>query len=98
MNWKSALLTQDSSIFDAIKNLEKTAVQIVLVINSKKNFVGTLTDGDIRVNILRGIKLNTSIQKIMNKNPITVKKKISEEDALEIMKKKSINHLPIIKK
>ena len=98
MNWKLALLTQDSSIFDAIKNLEKTAVQIVLVINSKKNFVGTLTDGDIRVNILRGIKLNTFLKKIMNKNPITVKKKISEEEALEIMKKKSINHLPIIKK
>ena len=98
MSWKSALLSKDSSIFDAIKNLEKTAVQIVLVIDSKKNFVGTVTDGDIRVNILKGIKLYTSIQKIMNKNPIIVKKKISELDALEIMKKKSINHLPIINK
>ena len=75
MNWKSALLNKDSSIFDAIKNLEKTAVQIVLVVDSKKNFIGTLTDGDIRVNILKGIKLNTLIHKIMNKNPIVTKKK-----------------------
>ena len=98
MNWKSALLNKDSSIFDAIKNLEKTAVQIVLVVDSKKNFIGTLTDGDIRVNILKGIKLNTLIHKIMNKNPIVTKKKILEKDALEIMNSKSIKHLPIIKK
>ena len=98
MNWKSAILNKNCSIFEAIKNLEKTAIQIVLVTDIKKNFIGTLTDGDIRNGILKGIKLNLPIHKLMNKKPIIIQKKISEEYAFQLMKKNSINHLPIIQK
>ena len=98
MNWKRASLNRNTSIYEAIKNLEKTAIQIVLVVDSKNNFLGTLTDGDIRKGVLKGLKLSTPIDKLMNKKPIFVKNKILQDDAFEIMKKYSINHLPIIKK
>ena len=51
-NWKSALLTENTSIYDAIKNLEYTGLQIILILNDRKQFIGTLTDGDIRSGIL----------------------------------------------
>ena len=98
MTWQKALLHKKSSIFDAIKNLEETAIQIVLVVDSKNNFIGTLTDGDIRNGILKGIKLNSPIDKLMNSKSIISKKKISDQTAFDIMKKYSINHLPLIKK
>lgn len=98
MTWKKALLNKKSSIFDAIKNLEESALQIVFVVNISKNFVGTLTDGDIRASILKGLKLDTPIEKIMNKKPIITEKEISDEDATIIMQKHSINHLPFVKK
>lgn len=98
LDWKKSLLNKDSSIFDAIKNLETTAIQIVLVVDSKKNFLGTLTDGDIRTGILKGIKLSSPIKNLMNKKPITVTKFLSYDDAIRIMQKNSINHLPIVKK
>ena len=75
MTWQKALLHKKSSIFDAIKNLEETAIQIVLVVDSKNNFIGTLTDGDIRNGILKGIKLNSPIDKLMNSKSIISKKK-----------------------
>ena len=98
MIWQKALLYKKNSIFDAIKNLEETAIQIILVVDSNNNFVGTLTDGDIRNGILKGVKLNSSIEKLMNSKPIIVKKKISDQTAFDIMRKYSINHLPLIKK
>ena len=63
MIWKKGLLNRKSSIYDAIKNLEETALQIVLITDIKKNFIGTLTDGDIRMGILRGAKLNSPIER-----------------------------------
>jgi len=97
MIWKKGLLYRKSSIYDAIKNLEETALQIVLITDIKKNFIGTLTDGDIRLGILKGAKLNSSIEKLINKNPVAINKSISKDDALKIMKRYSINHLPIVK-
>ena len=47
-NWKNTIIFDDKTIYDAIKNLEKTGLQIILVTNKKNNFLGTITDGDIR--------------------------------------------------
>ena len=47
-NWKKCILNINSKIIDAINNLDKTGQRIVLVIDDKKNFVGTVNDGDIR--------------------------------------------------
>ena len=98
MPWKKALLNKKKTIFEAIKNLEETTEQIVLVIDDRGNFVGTLTDGDIRSGIIKGVKLNTPIEKLMNQNPITIKSKIADEVAFEMMRKNSIIHLPLINK
>ena len=37
MIWQKALLYKKNSIFDAIKNLEETAIQIILVVDSNKH-------------------------------------------------------------
>ena len=63
----SAILDKDKEIKDAIKSLTKTGLQIVLVIDKK--FLGTVTDGDIRRGILKGIQLDSKLEKVTNKNP-----------------------------
>ena len=60
-SWKKCILNFNSSIRDAIINLEKSKIQIVLAVNNKNIFVGTLTDGDIRRAILEGIDLESPI-------------------------------------
>lgn len=96
-NWKKACLFETTKVFDAIKNLEETSLQIILVINKKKEFIGTVTDGDIRAGILNGINLNEKISKIVNRNSITLNERSSYEEASQLMEKKKINHVPIIK-
>ncbi len=95
--WKKAVLNYDVSIFDALKNLEKSGFQIVLVVDKKNKFVGTLTDGDIRNGIIKGINLNSKIMNLVNKKPVILYENSSYEEALILMNKKKINHIPIIK-
>jgi len=94
--WKNSILNYDASIKEAIMNLEQTRTQIVLVVNEKNLFEGTLTDGDIRRAILEGIDLNSAIKNIMSSNPTVAYDPMEQTAALEIMNIKGINHIPYI--
>ena len=69
-----SIIDIQSSIKDAIENLNSTDLQICLICKDKK-LIGTLTDGDIRRALLKGITLNDSIDKICNKNYYFIKLK-----------------------
>tara|TARA_Y100000590_G_scaffold470034_1_gene661512 strand:- start:4983 stop:6038 length:1056 start_codon:yes stop_codon:yes gene_type:complete len=97
-NWKKIILKNDNTISNVIKNLNKSSAQIVLVENKNKKFLGTITDGDIRRGLSRGLSLKSNIIKIVNKSPITVNYEISKLKAKKIMNKNSISHLPILDK
>ena len=85
-NWKKAIIDSNSTLKNAIQNLNKTALQICFVYKKKK-FYGTLTDGDIRRGLTRGIELNDKIDLIVNKKP----KIIFQKDLNKI---KKLNRLP----
>ena len=95
---EKGILNSETSIFQALKNLENTGLQIVLVVNNKKEYLGTLTDGDIRSGIIKGVGLNSAIKILVNKKSITVDENARYQDALILMEKKKINHIPVIKK
>ena len=97
-NWKNIVLKTGNSISDVIKNLNQSSAQIVLIEDKKKNFLGTITDGDIRRGLSKGKNLKSNLKTIVNDNPITVNYNISKIDAKKIMKKHSISHLPILDK
>jgi len=95
-SWKNCILSTNAKIIDVINNLDKTGFKIVLIIDQKKNFVGTITDGDIRRAIKRKISYSANINKIINKNPITVSSVRSKIDAFNKMRSNKINQIPII--
>ena len=96
-NWKSSIISSDHLIKDAIKNLNETNLQIVLV--AKKNkLIGTVTDGDVRRALLKGLPLSEKVSKIMKKNSITVGNNTSYRTAKELMRSKSILQIPIVSK
>lgn len=59
---------QDDTILSALAKLDKLSGQamVVFVLNNKEQVVGTLTDGDIRRALLRGVQLDTQVAKIMH--------------------------------
>jgi dTDP-glucose pyrophosphorylase len=94
-NWKSIVLDKSKKIKFAIKCLNKTGLQIILV---KKNnlFFGTLTDGDIRRGLVKGVSLNDSIDKITFQNPIIAGRHENLLTIKNLMEVNSIKSLPIV--
>ena len=94
---KKMCLEKNRSISDAIKNMNKSALQIVVVLNKKKYF-GVVTDGDIRRGILKKIPLDKNIEDITRKKSFVVGPDATRTEARRIMDEKRIQHLPIVTK
>ncbi len=97
-NWKRAVININNKINFAIKKLDFAEVQILMVINNRKKFVGTITDGDVRRGLIKGINLDDNIDKIVNFNPTVVPPGTEINSVKDIMSINSINQLPIIDK
>jgi predicted transcriptional regulator len=53
--WKETILTTKATIEDVLKNLNKSGSRITLIVNNKKEFQGTISDGDIRRALINGL-------------------------------------------
>jgi dTDP-glucose pyrophosphorylase len=89
-------ISSDSSMLHAIETLNNTSLQILLVVDQDLRLLGTVTDGDIRRGILRGLALDTSIANAMNTQPITISRDMSRDSALSLMRTKSIHCVPVV--
>ena len=98
MNLRSISLSKNSTISDAIRILNLSKYQIVLIINNKDQLIGTVTDGDIRRGLIKKKSFNSKLSEIMKKNPFVVKKKISPHQADLLMKENEILQIPVVDK
>lgn len=89
------ILDENSRIKDAINIIKKIRFKIVLVVNKKNKFVGTITNGDIRRNLLSGLDLNDPIISVTNCNPVYVNKKNLNKIEVLMFKNKILS-IPII--
>jgi len=66
-NFDPQCVAQTDTILTALERLDKVSgtMLILFVTNEQKQVVGTLTDGDIRRALLRGLQLDTPIIKVM---------------------------------
>lgn len=96
MNWKKAVLKPSESIKNSIQNLNETGLQVALVVNDSNLFLGTVTDGDIRRALLKGLDLLTPINSIMNRNSFVVPPAMSHDMVLQLMRANKIHQIPIV--
>ena len=94
--WKKTLLLPSGSIEDAIKVLSDTSLRIVLISDSDLKLMGTVTDGDIRRGLLRGLTITNPILDVINQNPIVVSENLPRDQILKIMSNKKIFQIPIV--
>lgn len=95
-NWESTILSLTDTIENAIHTLNKSGMQIVLVLDNLGKLRGTITDGDVRRGLLRHIGMNALVTEVMNVNPITANISDSQKYILALMKRKDILQIPIL--
>ena len=77
-NLNSILINESLNIKDVIKKLNKSTRQIAFVVNKKTLLIGSITDGDIRRGLLKGVNLSDNIKLITNFKPLTFSNKLHD--------------------
>ncbi len=97
MNPKKLLLRQNSTLLHAMGVIDRAGTELALVANAKAEVIGTLSDGDIRRAILRGIPLNhPSVGDAMNSKFTAVGPRVGRAEVLDLMRSLGIGVVPVL--
>ena len=94
--WRKTLLPSDATLQQAIRCLDETGLQIALVASASGSLIGTLTDGDIRRGLLRGLALSSRVEDIIHRDPLVVPPQWGRDMVLQLMQANKIHQLPVV--
>jgi dTDP-glucose pyrophosphorylase/predicted transcriptional regulator len=101
------MITKNLSLYKVVSNqtlkktievMNKGGIGLCICVNKLNNVVGIFTDGDFRRAILNGKKLNSSIEKLVNKNFDYLKKNHNNNQIEKIFQKNKAKHIPVLNK
>lgn len=95
-SWRKSVLPVESTIHQAIDCLDKQGIKIVLVVSSDGQLHGTISDGDIRRGLLKGLSLESSISTVMWRNPLVVPTGMGIDSVQQIMFANKIHQIPVV--
>ena len=94
--WRQAILPFNSTIGQAISNLNQVAIKIVLVVNEVGVLEGTISDGDIRRGLLKGLDMNSPIASIIHRNALVVPPELGRDFVMQLMLANKIQQIPVV--
>lgn len=96
LGWHRPTISAFATLQEAAQNLTESALRIVLVVDNgaSRILLGTLSDGDIRRGLLRGLSLASKVEEVMNSKPLVVPEGIPPELVRQLMRANSIHQVP----
>lgn len=94
--WIQAILPASATIAQAIRNLDQVGIKIILVANETGVLEGTISDGDIRRGLLKGLDMNSPLTSIIHRNALVVPPKLGRELVLQLMVANKIQQIPVV--
>ncbi len=92
---ESLLVNENKNIIDAWKQMSLNAKKIVFCVNDQGVLTGVLSDGDIRIQLIKSENIKTKIKDVMNRNFVYATDKESKADILAKIKG-MITIIPIV--
>jgi dTDP-glucose pyrophosphorylase/CBS domain-containing protein len=83
-------------IGEALAALENTSAGILLVADEDRHLLGTITDGDVRRGLLRGLTFEDTTGDVMHRAPIKVPEGMSRDQLIALMAANTIRHIPVV--
>lgn len=95
-SWRKTLLPATATLHQAIVCLDENSLQIVIIVAEDGRLLGTLTDGDIRRGLLRGLEMSSLVESIIHRDPVVVPPQWGRDMVLQLMKANKIHQLPVV--
>src|SRR5260221_10873421 len=94
-DWQATLVRLGQPIRDVIEIIDAASQQIAIVVDEELKLIGTVTDGDVRRGLLRGVDLQQPVERIIHANPIFAAEGTSRFDLHAMLREHGIRHIPI---
>lgn len=94
--WRQVILEIDSTIQQAIHNLNQSSMKIIVVVNKSGELEGTISDGDIRRGLLKGLDFNSSINNIIHRDALVVPPTLGRDMVIQLMQANKIQQIPVV--
>ncbi|MDA9560992.1 CBS domain-containing protein, partial [Schleiferiaceae bacterium] len=89
------LININENLQQALLSLEKSGTGILFVVNDSNKILGTLTDGDIRRQLLRDPDLNIQVERCMNKDFISLPINTRNSKIIEYINN-NVKYIPLV--
>lgn len=93
-DWERTLITPETILRDALDVIDKAGVQIGLVVDADRHLLGTLSDGDMRRALLRGVSLNDRVHSVMHRNPTVATHDKDLQSVVAHIQRLGLHHMP----
>lgn len=94
--WQQAILPTNATIGQAIRNLNEVAIKIVMVTNTYGRLEGTVSDGDIRRGLLKGVNMDSPITDVIHRSSLVVPPELGRELVMQLMMVNKIQQIPVV--
>ena len=94
--WRRVILPVNATIGQAIHNLNEVPVKIVLIVNEAGIFQGTISDGDIRRGLLKGLTLDSPLITIIHHGALVVPPELGRDLVMQLMIANKIQQIPVV--
>lgn len=91
------LINQDLSIKEALIKLNALASDAILfVVNSKNQLLGSLTDGDVRRGLIKGITIDSKVKEVIQSYPKFIRKGNYDLQEVVNFRDKNLRIIPVL--
>jgi dTDP-glucose pyrophosphorylase len=90
------LVSPSLPIGECLAALDRNAAGILLVVDEDMTLLGTITDGDVRRGLLRGLTFDDTATDVMHRKPIKMPEGMSRDQLITLMTANGIRHIPIV--
>lgn len=93
---KDLTIRPEATVREALEAIDRSRRQIALVVSAEGKLVATVTDGDVRRGILRGIDLDGSVAQVMHTTPTTVTQGAPDAETRRLIRARKLHHVPVL--
>lgn len=94
--WEQVLIGPDADLRQALVTIDGAGTKVALVVDSARRLLGTVTDGDIRRGLIRGLELSDHVSEVMQRQPITASAHQPRDEILSLMRQRGVHQVPIV--
>jgi dTDP-glucose pyrophosphorylase len=95
-DFTDSLVAATASIKDVIATIERSSAKVALVIDESQRLLGTVTDGDVRRGLLRGVQMSDVASAIMNSKPRVAHTQDDPAAIVDMMRRNICRQVPIL--